>query len=87
MPKKKLRKKSKPKSVISSSHKELLILLAIAIVAIFIWNTLLIYPVKLLVVILHEISHALVTIFTGGSVIAMNVSANLAGGVLSLIHI
>lgn len=83
MPKKKLRKKSKSKGVISSSQKELLILLAIAIVAIFIWNTLLIYPVKLLVVILHEISHALVTIFTGGSVIAMNVSTNLAGGVTS----
>ena len=83
MQRKKTRKKSKSKSVVSSSQKELLILLATAIAAIFIWNTLLIYPVKLLVVILHEISHALVTIFTGGSVIAMNVSTDLAGGVTS----
>ncbi len=52
-------------------------------VSIFIWNTLLIYPIKLLVVILHEVSHAIATIFTGGSVISMNVSTNLGGGVSS----
>ncbi len=83
MPKRKSPRKKKRKTKLNSSQKELLILLGIAVVSIFIWNTLLIYPIKLLVVILHEVSHAIATIFTGGSVISMNVSTNLGGGVSS----
>ena len=83
MSKKKSHSKKKRGKKFNSLQKELLILLGVAVVSIFIWNTLLIYPIKLLVVILHEVSHALATIFTGGLVISMNVSTNLAGGVSS----
>ncbi len=88
MPKKnsKTKKKSPPKkkkrSVIKN-RKEPLILLAIAVFSLLLWDTAIIYPVKLLVVALHEISHAIVTIFTGGSVIGMNVNSGLYGEVNS----
>jgi hypothetical protein len=38
------------------------------VVAIF-WNTILVYPVKLFVVLLHELSHALAALLTGGHVL------------------
>ncbi len=82
MTKKKSKKRMKIK-LVGNSAKELIILSVIAVFAILFWNTGVIYPVKLLVVILHEMSHALVAIFTGGSVTAMDVSTNLAGGVTS----
>ncbi len=82
MTKKKSKKRRKIK-LVGNSAKELIILSVIAVFAILFWNTGVIYPVKLLVVILHEMSHALVAIFTGGSVTAMDVSTNLAGGVTS----
>ena len=80
--KRKVTKKKKGKTN-SVRRNEFFILLAIAIVSILIWDTLLIYPIKLLVVTLHEMSHALVTIFTGGSVIKMVVTPELSGGVTS----
>ncbi len=83
MPKKKRKAKNKQKSKNLFIKNEFFILLSIAVISILIWDTLLIYPIKLLVVTLHEISHALVTIFTGGSVIKMVVTPQLSGGVTS----
>jgi len=47
-------------------------------VAIF-WNTILVYPVKVFVVLLHELSHALAAILTGGHVLAITLSPELGG--------
>jgi hypothetical protein len=47
-------------------------------VAIF-WNTILVYPVKLFVVLLHELSHALAALLTGGHVLAITLSPQLGG--------
>lgn len=58
---------------------ELVILLTILIISFFLWNTYFIYPIKLFVVLLHEISHAFATLISGGKIIEMNIGFNLDG--------
>ena len=45
----------------------------------FLWDTPFVYPVKLFVVLLHEISHGLATLATGGRILAIEVTP-LEGG-------
>jgi hypothetical protein len=47
------------------------------------WTTPVIIPLKILIVFLHELSHAGMTILTGGNVVSLSVSANQGGEVLS----
>jgi len=56
-------------------------ILLLAIIAL--WSTPVIYPLKLLVVFFHEMSHALATILTGGIVQEMAVTLLQGGHVLS----
>jgi hypothetical protein len=55
------------------------ILLAMFAFAVIFWDTLLIYPVKLFVVILHEFSHGLAAILTGGKIIKIEISQQVGG--------
>lgn len=48
------------------------------------WSTPAVIPLKLLIVFLHEVSHALATLATGGSVISLTVTPDQGGAVLSL---
>jgi hypothetical protein len=43
-------------------------LLAIMIAIVFLWHTPLVYPLKILVVFFHELSHGLAALVTGGSI-------------------
>lgn len=52
-------------------------------VVVILWNTPLIYPIKLLVVFFHESSHALMALITGGSVHEMVVTSIQGGHVIS----
>ena len=45
----------------------------------FLWDTPFVYPVKLFVVLLHEMSHGLATVATGGEILAIEVTP-LEGG-------
>jgi len=45
----------------------------------FLWNTFPLYPFKIFVVIIHESSHALAAIFSGGSVKELDIFWNLGG--------
>jgi len=59
---------------------KLLILLIIIFVAIlFLWNTPVVYPLKIFVVLLHEISHGLAAIITGGKILKIEVSPQQGG--------
>ncbi len=58
---------------------ELIILIAISLAAILLWDTIVVYPVKLLVVLLHEISHGLAAILSGGEAISLEIGADLGG--------
>lgn len=43
------------------------------------WNTWLVYPLKILVVFFHELSHGLAAILTGGSIVAIEVNREQGG--------
>lgn len=58
---------------------ELIILLTFMIISFFLWDTYFIYPIKLFVVLLHEISHAFAAILSGGKIIEMNIGFDLGG--------
>ena len=47
------------------------------------WQTPVMIPLKILVVFLHELAHALMTLLTGGSVISLSVSPQQGGLVVS----
>ena len=47
------------------------------------WTTPVTIPLKILIVFLHELSHAGMTVLTGGDVVSLSVSANQGGEVLS----
>ncbi|MFT6786226.1 MAG: hypothetical protein ACJATG_002234, partial [Dinoroseobacter sp.] len=54
-----------------------LILITIAVFAL--WSTPLALPLKILVVFLHELSHGLAAVLTGGSIEAISLSAQQGG--------
>lgn len=58
---------------------ELVFLLFVLIISFLLWDTYLVYPIKLFVVLIHEISHAISTILSGGKVIAFNIGLDLSG--------
>jgi len=69
----------KKKSNIKKQLQELSVTIGIAVFSIIFWNTFLIYPIKLFVVILHEMSHALAAFLTGGGIEYITISKQLGG--------
>ena len=59
--------------------KEIIILTVIAALAFILWDTIILFPIKLVVVFLHEASHAIAAILSGGEIIKMDVGLNLSG--------
>ncbi|PKL88273.1 MAG: hypothetical protein CVV23_11085 [Ignavibacteriae bacterium HGW-Ignavibacteriae-2] len=62
---------------------ELGILAVLGLMVFFLWNTPVVYPVKLFVVLTHEISHGLAVIISGGTVFAIEINEYLGGECLS----
>ena len=62
-----------------SSWRELAGLSGILVVVMLLWNTLLVYPLKILVVFFHELSHGLAAILTGGSIKRIEMVAQEGG--------
>lgn len=60
-----------------------LILILLVVLLVFFWNSPVLVPVKVFVVYLHEISHALAAYLTGGEVLALSVNWNESGYVRS----
>lgn len=58
---------------------ELVILLILLIISFSLWDTNVIYPIKLFVVLLHELSHSIAAILSGGKIITMNIGFDLGG--------
>ena len=63
----------------TNNNLELISLVIISFVILIFWDTNFVYPIKIFVVLLHEISHALMTIFTGGTVTHIKLNSNLSG--------
>ncbi|OGL41251.1 MAG: hypothetical protein A2161_22445 [Candidatus Schekmanbacteria bacterium RBG_13_48_7] len=55
------------------------VLFIFAALAVVLWETPVIYPVKLFVVFLHEISHGLAAVLTGGKIVQIEVNQQLGG--------
>ena len=56
-----------------------LILVVLIGCTVWLWSTLALYPIKLFVVLLHEISHGIAAIVTGGEVIEIEVNERIGG--------
>lgn len=54
-------------------------LIGIFIVIVFLWNTQIVYPLKIFVVFMHEVSHGLAAIATGGSIKEIQIVAQEGG--------
>lgn len=68
---------------ITPPWQDLLTVLLTASVLIFLWTSPWLAPLKILIVLFHELSHALMTVFTGGEVVSLQLSADQGGMVLS----
>ncbi len=55
------------------------ILAGMFLIALIFWDTMFIYPIKLFVVILHEFSHGLAAIATGGGIVKIEVDPRIGG--------
>ncbi len=55
------------------------VLFLLTILIFIFWDTFIVYPIKILVVIFHEISHAIAGILTGEAVKSIKISADLSG--------
>ena len=68
---------------VESPWTDLLLLGLISGALVFFWTAPALIPLKILIVLFHELSHALMTIATGGEVVSMTISADQGGEVLS----
>jgi hypothetical protein len=66
-----------------SPWQDILTVVLTAAVLIFFWTSPWLAPLKILVVLFHELSHALMTVFTGGTVVSLELNSNQGGMVLS----
>ena len=53
--------------------------MAAALVAFAIWESPLLFPLKIFVVLLHEISHGLAAVLTGGAIVSIQLTADQGG--------
>jgi len=68
-----------PKLFANVNWKVLASLAGIVVVVALVWNTRVVYPLKILVVFFHEMSHGLAALLTGGSVVRIDVVAAEGG--------
>lgn len=66
-----------------SLFKRYIALLLIFIVIVFLWDTLFVYPLKIFVVFMHEVSHGLAAIVTGGKIVEIQVNPQQGGHALT----
>ena len=71
----------------SKTQKQLIefaVLAIISIISFFFWDSFLIYPIKIFVVLSHEICHGLATIFTGGKLQSILLTSTLGGATYTI---
>jgi hypothetical protein len=65
--------------MINDQRLRLYLIIALLLVSIVFWNSLFLYPIKLFVVLLHELSHGAVAVLTGGSIDRIEINEMLGG--------
>lgn len=69
--------------MLSSLFKRYIALLLIFIGIVLLWDTLFIYPLKIFVVFMHEVSHGVAAILTGGEIVEIEINKNQGGHALT----
>ena len=54
----------------------ILLPLALGVAAVLLWDTVVAYPFRVFVVLLHEISHGLAAVLTGGRIVSIGLSVD-----------
>ncbi len=62
------------KQAAATNYRQLLVFSGIGLAGLLLWFTPVIWPFKIFVVFIHETSHALAALLTGGQVVSMNVT-------------
>jgi hypothetical protein len=70
---------SKPKLFEDINWNVLASLVGLMVVVALLWNTRFVYPLKILVVFFHELSHGLAALITGGSIVRIEIVAQEGG--------
>lgn len=63
----------------SEKVKQIVILIAMFGAALLLWDTILIYPIKIFVVMLHELSHGLMAELMGGDIVKIEIRPGIGG--------
>lgn len=58
---------------------EIFLISSLLFISFFLWDTFLIYPLKMFSIIFHESFHAITTLLTGGKISSLNIDFNLGG--------
>jgi hypothetical protein len=58
---------------------KLVIVLIMLGISLAFWNSIVLYPVKVFVVLLHELSHGLAAVVTGGSIVKIEINERIGG--------
>ena len=66
-----------------SLFKRYIALILIFIAIVFLWDTLFVYPLKIFVVFMHEVSHGLAAVVTGGRIVEIQVNPQQGGHALT----
>ncbi|MFY0594395.1 M50 family metallopeptidase [Roseivirga sp.] len=64
---------------LKENQKQHLILVLLILAAMFMWNTPLVYPIKLFVVMLHEMSHGIMAEVFGGDIVNIQIDYRIGG--------
>ncbi|RAJ11880.1 M50 family metallopeptidase [Olleya aquimaris] len=64
---------------LTAGKQQILYLVILLIATVVFWNTLLVYPIKLFVVMLHEMSHGLMAMLFGGEIIEIHIDRRIGG--------
>ena len=64
---------------LTDGQTQLLVLAGMIAVSLIFWNTIVIYPIKLFVVMLHEMSHGLSAVLFGGEILEIQIDRNIGG--------
>jgi hypothetical protein len=59
--------------------RRLVLPLGLAALALLLWDTFVVYPFRLFVVLLHEVSHGLAAVLTGGAIVSIGLSFDEGG--------
>lgn len=58
---------------------ELIILASVVFFTILLWDSIVIFPIKIFTVLMHEVFHGLAAFFSGGKIVSIEVNAMLGG--------